>query len=223
MKKQKIFLVLITLIISILLLIVVINLVFKKDTVNEGKCRVTDAILASSAELANKSEANGKWSIDLSQRNKLSFLINVASDTNITRVYLKDLTVKGTNNVVFEQLNSEIKVNLSSTKQNLDLEYTLDENNQMKIELVAINENVLKNWSVPEDIKEIIYDGRIFSDVGIKLKDIEFKLSFKLCIEEKTGKTNEMKVEIKLPNEELITNGADVRRLSTKDFKFKVK
>lgn len=223
MKKQKIFLVLITLIISILLLIVVINLVFKKDTVNEGKCRVTDAILTSSAELANKSEANGKWSIDLSQRNKLSFLINVASDTNIARVYLKDLTVKGTNNVVFEQLNSEIKVNLSSTKQNLDLEYTLDENNQMKIELVAINENVLKNWNVPEDVKEIIYDGRIFSDVGIKLKDIEFKLSFKLCIEEKTGKTNEMKVEMKLPNEELITNGADVRRLSTKDFKFKVK
>lgn len=223
MKKQKIFIVLLTLIISILLLVVVINLVFKKDTVNEGKCRVTDVILTSSAELENKSEANEKWSIDLSQRNKLSFLITTATDINISRVYLKDLKVKGTDKVVFEQLNSEIKVNLSSEKQDLDLEYTLDENGLMKIELLAINENILKNWEIPEDTKEIVYDGRLLKDVGMSIKDIEFKLSFKLCIEEKTGKTNEMKVEMKLPNEELIENGADVRRLSTKDFKFKVK
>lgn len=223
MKKQKIFIVLLTLIISILLLVVVINLVFKKDTVNEGKCRVTDVILTSSAELENKSEANEKWSIDLSQRNKLSFLITTATDINISRVYLKDLKVKGTDKVVFEQLNSEIKVNLSSEKQDLDLEYTLDENDLMKIELLAINENILKNWEIPEDTKEIVYDGRLLKDVGMSIKDIEFKLSFKLCIEEKTGKTNEMKVEMKLPNEELIENGADVRRLSTKDFKFKVK
>lgn len=223
MKKQKIFIVLLTLIISILLLVVVINLVFKKDTVNEGKCRVTDVILTSSAELENKSEANEKWSIDLSQRNKLSFLITTATDINISRVYLKDLKVKGTDKVVFEQLNSEIKVNLSPEKQDLDLEYTLDENGLMKIELLAINENILKNWEIPEDTKEIVYDGRLLKDVGMSIKDIEFKLSFKLCIEEKTGKTNEMKVEMKLPNEELIENGADVRRLSTKDFKFKVK
>lgn len=223
MNKQKFFTIFITLIIAIVLLIVAVNVIFKKDKVNEGKCRVTDVVLTSSAELANKSELNGEWSIDLSQRNQLSFLIKIASDTKISKVYLKDIKVKDSDKVVFQQLNSESKINLSSVGQNLELEYNLQDNNQLKIELVALNENVLKNWSVPSETKQIIYDGRIFKDVGIKLSDIQFKLSFKLCIEESTGKTNEMKVDIKLPNEELITNGADVRRLSVKDFKFKVK
>lgn len=223
MNKQNFFVIFMTLIISIILLIVVVNAIFKKDTVNEGKCRVTDVVLTSSAELANKSELNGEWSIDLSQRNQLSFLIKIANDTKISKVYLKDIKAKDSDKVIFQQLNSESKINLNSVGQDLELEYSIEDNNQIKLELVALNENVLKNWSVPSEIKQIVYDGRIFNDVGIKLEDIQFKLSFKLCIEENTGKTNEMNVDIKLPNEELITNGADVRRLNVKDFKFKVK
>ena len=59
MDKKKIFWVLMTVVISVLLLIVVIKVVFKKDTVNEGKFRVSDVILTSSAELTNKTEKNG--------------------------------------------------------------------------------------------------------------------------------------------------------------------
>ena len=221
MDKKKIFWVLITLVISVLLLIVTINVVFKKDTVNEGKFRVSDVILTSSAELTNKTEKNGVWSIDLSQRNKLSMLVTAATGVEINRIYLSDVT-SNKGKVIFSQLDNESKLALDNKGQELAVEYNLDENNQMLLEFVALNENVLKDWIVPEDTKQIVYDGRMLSTVGIKLQDIQFKLKFKLNIVESTGKTNTMKVEMLLPNEELVTNGADVRRLSLSDFKFKV-
>lgn len=221
MDKKKIFWMLITLVISVILLVVVINLVFKKDTVNEGKFRVSDVILTSSAELTNKTEKNGVWSIDLSQRNKLSMLVTAATGVQIDKIYLSDITVNR-GNIVFSQLDNESKKTLSSSSQDLAVEYTLDENNQMLLEFVALNENILKDWTVPENTKQIVYDGRIVETAGIKLQDIQFKLKFKLNIVESTGKTNTMKVELKLPNEELVTNGADVRRLALSDFKFKV-
>ena len=221
MDKKKIFWVLITLVISILLLIVVINLVFKKDTVNEGKFRVSDVILTSTAELTNKTEKNGVWSIDLSQRNRLSMLVTPATGVEIKRIYLSDVT-SNKGNVIFSQLDNESKISLSSKGQELAVEYTMDENNQILLEFVALNENVLKDWTIPETTKQIIYDGRMLTTAGIKLQDVQFKLKFKLNIVESTGKTNTMKVELLLPNEELVTNGADVRRLSLSDFKFKV-
>lgn len=221
MDKKNIFWILITVVIAVILLIVVINLVFKSDTVNEGKFRVSDVILTSSAELTNKTEKNGVWSIDLSQRNKLSMLVTAATGVEINRVYLSDITVnKG--NVVFSQLNNESKITLDSTGKDLDVEYTLDENNQMLLEFVALNENILKDWVVPDATKQIVYDGRMVTTAGLELQDIQFKLKFKLNIVESTGKTSTMKVELLLPNEELVTNGADVRRLALSDFKFKV-
>lgn len=221
MDKKKIFWVLMTLVISVLLLIVVINVVFKKDTVNEGKFRVSDVILTSSAELTNKTEKNGVWSIDLSQRNKLSMLVTAATGVEIDRIYLSDVT-SNNGKVIFSQLDNESKLALDNKGQQLAVEYTLDENNQMLLEFVALNENVLKDWIVPESTKQIVYDGRMLNTAGIKLQDIQFKLKFKLHIVESTGKTNTMKVELLLPNEQLVANGADVRRLSLSDFKFKV-
>ena len=221
MDKKKIFWVLMTLVISVVLLIVVINLVFKKDTVNEGKFRVSDVILTSSAELTNKTEKNGVWSIDLSQRNKLSMLVTAATGVEINKIYLSDVTASR-GNVVFSQLDNESKITLSSSLQDLAVEYVVDENNQILLEFVALNENILKDWTIPDTTKQIVYDGRMITDAGLTLKDVQFKLKFKLNIVESTGKTNTMKVKLLLPNEELLINGADVRRLSLSDFKFKV-
>ena len=220
MDKKKIFWVLITIVIAILLLIVVINVVFKKDKVNEGKFRVTDVALASSVELTNKTEKNSVWSIDLSQKNKLAMIITGAEEANIERVYLSDITAsKG--NVVFSQFNNENKIKLDKQAKELGIEYTLDENNQMLLEFIALNENILKDWEIPNTTNQIIYDGRMLTIAGLELKDVQFKLKFKLNIVESTGKTNTMKVELLLPNEQLITTGADVRKLSISDFKFK--
>ena len=221
MDKRKIFWVLVTVVISVILLVVVINLVFKSDEVNEGKFRVSDAILTSSAELTNKTEKNGVWSIDLSQKNKLSLLITPATGAKISKIYLSEITVNKSN-VIFSQLDNENKITLTRDKKDLDIEYIVDENGQILLELVALNENILKDWVIPENIKQIVYDGRMLTTAGLTLKDIQFKLKFKLNVVEDTGKTNTMKVDLLLPNEELLENGADVRRLSVSKFKFKV-
>ena len=222
MDKKKIFWVLLTIVIAVIILIIVINLVLKKDEINEGKFRVSDAIISSSVELTNKANKNGVWSIDLSQKNKLSLLIIPAAGAKIDRIYLSDITTnKG--NITFSQLNNENKIKVESMSKSLELEYNLDENNQILIELIALNENVLKDWAIPSEMKQIVYDGRMVSKAGLTLKDIQFKLQFRLNILENTGKISTMKVEMLLPNEELIVNGADVRRLSLSDFRFKVK
>ena len=222
MDKKKIFWVLLTIVIAVIILIIVINLVLKKDEINEGKFRVSDAIISSSVELTNKANKNGVWSIDLSQKNKLSLLIIPAAGAKIDRIYLSDITTnKG--NITFSQLNNENKIKIESMPKNLELEYTVDENNQILVELIALNENILKDWAIPSEMKQIVYDGRMVSKAGLTLKDIQFKLQFRLNILENTGKISTMKVEMLLPNEELIVNGADVRRLSLSDFRFKVK
>lgn len=223
MDKQKTFWTLITIIVAIVFLFVVINVVFKSDSVNEGKFRVTDAILTSTAELANKSDINGTWSINVSQRNMLSLLISAASESEIAKVYLSDISVSGNNSVVVSQLDKEVKSVLNNGEDSLELDYSLTEEKQMLLELVFLNENILKNWNVPESIKEIVYDGRIFRTAGMKLNDVQIKLQFKLNIVEKIGKTNVLKVKMILPNEELLTTGADVRKLPLIDFKFRVK
>lgn len=222
MDKKKIFWVLLTIVIAVIILVIVINLVLKKDEINEGKFRVSDAIISSSVELTNKTNKNSVWSIDLSQKNKLSLLITPAVGAKIDRIYLSDITTNR-GNITFSQLNNENKIKIESMPKSLELEYTVDENNQILIELIALNENILKDWTIPSETKQIVYDGRMVSKAGLTLKDIQFRLQFRLNILENTGKISTMKVDMLLPNEELIVNGADVRRLSLSDFRFKVK
>jgi len=221
MDKKKIFWILITLVVSVILLVIIINLVFKTNEINEGKFRVSDVILTSSVELTNKIQKNSVWSIDLSQKNKLSILIAAANGAQIKEIYLSDIT-SSKGNIVFSQLANESKITLDNKGKDLEIEYTLNEDNQILLEFVALNENILKDWVVPDTTKQIVYDGRMVTTAGLSIKDIQFRLKFKLNIVESTGKTNSMKVEMLLPNEELVTNGADVRRLSLSDFKFKV-
>ena len=120
MEKKKIFWIVLTIVIAVITLAIIINLVLKSDKFNEGKFRVNDAVLVSSAEVENRTENNGTWSISLSQKNKLGLLITPAAKAEIDRIYLTDITVnKGS--VVFSQANSENKLNLTYDKQDLDI------------------------------------------------------------------------------------------------------
>ncbi len=224
MDKQKIFYVLLTLLLSVISLIIVVKLVLKNDDINQGKFRVTDVILSSSAELTNKAEETdvAHWRLNVSNKNVLAMLLTASSESKISKIYLTDIKVSGKRPITFSMASSEQKLELTNKKQELEIEYVLDENNQIKLEFVALNENILKDWVVPESIKEIICDGRIFTTAGLTLRDISFDLSFKLNILETTGKNNTLNVKLELPSKELLENGADVRRLDASDFKFKV-
>ena len=222
MEKRTVFYILLTIILSILAFVLTLKLVFRTDGINEGRFRVVDAIVTSEAVLTDKTAENDAWSLNVSNRNVLSLLINKTEDAKISKIYLSDIKVKAKNPIAFYMLDNEAKLTLTSTPQKLDVEYVIEENGQIKLEMVALNENVLKNWIVPEGVNEIICDGRIFNMAGLGLKDIEFDIKFKLNIVEETGKINRLTVDLTLPKEELLTNGADVHRLDRTEFKFKV-
>ena len=223
MDKRKIFWWFVTVIVAIIILLIIVKLVFKSGSVNEGKFRVVDALITSTAELTDKTSQNGHWSLNISQKNMLSILIKAGKDASIEKMYITDAKVTGNKNILFYLLNSETRLGLTRKKQEMDIEYVIDDNGNIKLEFIALNENILKNWKVPENVKEIICDGRIFETAGLDIDDLGFTLSFNLNILEKNGKTNILKVKQDIPNKELLINGADVRRLPTSEFKFKVK
>ena len=222
MEKKKIFWWLVTAGVAMVILLIAVKLLFKSDSVNEGKFRVSDAILTSSAKVENKTNLNQKWSIDLSQNNKLSMLLVASENAEIDSIFIDDISTSK-DNIVIYQVENENKMRITEENNKMDIEYTLDENGQILVELNILNENILKNYVIPEGTNEIVYDGRIFKTAGLGLKDIKFKISFKLIITEKTGKSNVMKVKLTLPYEELLKDGASVRRLDLSNFRFKVK
>lgn len=223
MDKRKIFFWFVTVMVSIIILLIIVKLVFKSGNVNEGKFRVVDALITSTAELTDKTSQNGHWSLNISQKNMLCILIKAGKDTSIERMYITDAKVTGNKNILFYLLNSEIRLELTRKKQEMDIEYVIDDNGNIKLEFIVLNENILKNWKVPENVKEIICDGRMFEMAGLGVDDLEFTLSFNLNILEKNGKRNILKVKQHIPSEELLVNGAEVKRLPISDFKFKVK
>lgn len=222
MEKQKIFYVLSTIILSILVFSLTLKLVFRTEKINEGKFRLTDAIVISMAELIDKTEENYAWSLNATQRNLISLLIMPATDARIQNIYISDLTANSKYPIVFYMLNDETKLTLNNLPQTLDVEYRLEENGTIKLEMLALNENILKDWRVPEGVQEIYWDGRIFNTAGISLEDLQFDLEFNLNIIEKNGKKNTLKVNITLPTKSLLETGADIRRLNKSQFKFKV-
>jgi hypothetical protein len=222
MEKRTVFYILLTIILSILVFALTLKLVFRTEKINEGRFRVVDVIVTSEAVLTDKTAENDAWSLNISNRNILSMLINKTEDAKISKIYLSEIKVKANNPIAFYMLDNEAKLTLTNVPQKLDVEYEIEENGQIKLEMVALNENVLKNWIVPEGVNEIICDGRIFNMAGLGLKDIEFDLQFKLNIVEETGKINTVFVNLTLPTEALLINGADVRRLDRTEFKFKV-
>lgn len=222
MDKQKIFYYFLTVILCVIALNLTLKLVFKTDQINQGKFRVTDAVLLSEVQLTDKTSTEKGWCINVSQRNRLTFLITPMSSAQVKRVYINDLKVKGGQDIVFYIKDDETRLILNSFPQSLDVEHIIDDNGQIKIDLIALNENVLKNWVVPEHIKEIRCDGKIFQTAGVSLNTIKFDLMFKLNIEEENGKISTLEVDMTLPNDRLEENGVDVIKLPTNQFKFKV-
>lgn len=222
MDKQKIFYYFLTVILCILAFSLTLKLVFKTEQINEGKFRVTDVVLLSEVQLVDKTTTENGWRLNVSQNNRLTFLITPMSSATVKKVYITDLKVKGGQDIVFYIKDNETRLTLNRLPQTLDVEHMIDENGQIKIDLIALNENVLKNWVVPEHIKEIRCDGKIFETAGISLNTIKFDLSFKLNIEEDNGKVNTMKVNMTLPSNRLEENGVDIIKLPTNQFKFKV-
>lgn len=225
MEKSKFFTVVITIVVSAAILMTIINIIFDNSKINQGNFRISDTVLSSIIELEDKSEGNNGWTFDISQSNKISMLVTANSGSKIKEVYLEKVAVSSKKNVniYLEQEKYDVNYHYTEIKNKKVNIYTEEqENGSYLVEFDILNKDILSDYIVPDEIKEIRHDGTILNLAGIAISDISFDLKYNLVVVEQTGQINTCKIKISMPDKKLATEGLSVERLSNEDFNFKV-
>lgn len=220
MKSKKIFWTVTMGILAIVILFFIVNMIFSNYDLNEGKFRVSDALISSTAYFEDKSEINKTWSYDVSQINNLVLLISAPKDTIVTKSYISDFKTTLSSVTINEQ-GKETKLE-SGLGKSLDLESNFDENGNLKLSIIIYNENILKDFKVEDYTKSLKKDGTVFSLAGKTLQDIKFKTSFNINIVDKTGRKSVLKLDLDLPNENFFYNGTFIEKLDVSNLNFKI-
>lgn len=226
MNKNKFFTAAITIVISVVVLIIIVNLIFNNGSkVNQGNFRISDTILTSIVELEDKAESNDEWKFDISQSNKVSMLIQANENSVIKEAYLEKVKVKSKTdiNIYIEQEKYDISYeykDIKNKKVNIYTEETEDGN--YLVEFNINNEDLVSNFNIPEDVKEVRHDGTILNIAKIAVSDIMFTVKYNLVVVEDKGQTNTCKIQLEMPDAKIATEGLSVERLDTSKFNFKV-
>lgn len=218
-NSKNIFFILVAIIISAVILAVLIQLLLVNSKVNQGKYRVSDAIITSDTKFIDKSKETGTWSYDVYQSNLLSFLVSTGSE--ISRAYISDISATDSNIEVSQQdFDGAVYANTGS---DLELASDISEDGNVLYEINIINKGVLNNFEISSDVEEIKHDASIFKLAGISNSDLQFDISFNLNIQEKDGRLSVMKVQLKLPYKDIIESGTSVTRMDIGNLVFKLK
>lgn len=225
MNKNKFFTAVITLGISAIILIAIVYFTFNNNKINQGNFRITDSILSSIVELEDKAENPGEWKYDISQNNKISMLVQKIGDAHVKEIYIKDIKIKSKNdvNIYIEQDKYDLRYeykDIKNEKVNIYTEET--EAGDYLVEFDVKNKNIVKDFGVPEGIKEIRHDGTILNIAKIAISQIQFKVKYNLVVVQDNQKTNTCKVEIEMPDEKIAVDGFFVKRLDSSNYNFKV-
>lgn len=225
MNKDKFFTAVITLGISAIILLAVVYFTFNNNKINQGNFRISDSILSSIVELEDKSEAASQWKYDISQNNKISMLIQKIGDVAVKEIYIDDIKIKSKNNVniYIEQDKYELRYEYKDIKNKKINIYTEEtEAGDYLVEFDVKNENVVKDFGIPEGTKEIRHDGTILNTASIAISQIQFKVKYNLVVVQDNKKINKCKVEIQMPDEKIAVDGFFVQRLDSSNCNFKV-
>jgi len=226
MDKNKFFTVIITVVISVVILLIIVNTIFNDNSdVNQGNFRVSDTILTSIVELEDKAQSAEEWKFDISQKNKISMLIQTVGDASIKEVYLEKVKVSSKNDIhiYIEQDNYGLSYKYEDIKNKKINIYTEEKaEGAYLIEFDINNEDVVLDFNIPDDVKEIRHDGTILNMAQIPVSKIKFGVKYNLVIVQGQDRINTCKVELELPNEKIITDGFSTERLNSSDFNFKV-
>lgn len=227
MNKKNITMWLISLTIAVALLVIVSKAIFSGfNGINEGSFRVTDAILTSTANVEDVNGDMAKWEINISQINRLALLIQGMDDSKISKVEVEKMKIekkpKIGNLYISEPRTKEVKDIENSGSESVAVYVDKKQDGSNLIEIDILNKDIIKNFAISEEIKEIRHDGTAIALAGKSMKDVNFKVSFSLNITGTNGKVSKCKITLELPEESLIKNGQVVTRLPLSNFKFKV-
>lgn len=221
MKREQFFKICIICLISIILLIGIYKIITTSLKVNQGKYRVADVVVTSTADIVSRTEENAYLSFDASQKNTISLLI-VPSDAKTESISLENVTITGKNNSIYISQKDREEV-LVSDIQVLPIDVQYREDGNILLELEITNQNILTNKKLEDDVEELRYDGRVFKDAGLTLQDLTLDIDFDVKIVEENGTENILNVEMNTPNEKFLTEGYHVERMDLGSFVFKTK
>ena len=207
-------------VVSAMILYIVVNVLLYNENVNEGNYRVIDAAVINTVEIENVSKED-RWAYNVSGVDVLSLLISCQDVSKIKSVYIQNFSSDLPRNIVLSQKKYDTVINANS-EEVLTLNSTSIDGNNILYDLEFKDVNVLKNFVVPKEEKEVTLDGTIYTLGGISIYDLTYTASFEFVIEETTGRKNIMKYEITMPNSELISEGEYISNLDVSEFVFKI-
>lgn len=226
MSGKKITTVIVVVALSILLIMGVYKYIFDlSGKVNQGKYRISDAVIVSNVKIDEKQEAIEELSnmvLDISQENKLSLLIpknDIISRTTIDNINVKaplksgKISINQTDKEKIYDINNETEIEI----------YPEEKNDEYLIEIDVVNENCIKDINVPSQTNVVRFDGTILDLLNQKIEDFKFNVSFNLNLYDEVGKNHVCKIKLNLPDDELINDGIVVKREDLSNYIFKTK
>lgn len=226
MNKKNMIMWLISILIAIVLLVVISKLIFSGiNGLNQGKLRVSDAILTSTATVEDVAADKTKWKINISQTNKLALLIQGMGDAEISKIEIDKMKVVKSPKIgtiyISEPRTKELKNIGDSKNESVAIYVDKRKDGSNYIEIDILNKDIVKNFVPPDETNQIRHDGTALAVANKTIDDIYFEVSFNLNIIQTNGEKSKCKISLKLPESTVITNGQVVTRLSLSDFKFK--
>lgn len=221
MDRKRVFNIITIILVSIIILIGIYKIILKNINLNQGKFILNDAIISYKTEVISKTEENNYLSFDASQNNMLSLQIVPLGNVEIEEMYIDNVAVnKYNSNIYINQKDRE--ETLAQDIQKLPIEIQYQQNRSILIEIEITNKNLVVNKTLPNNIQELRYDGKVLKDIGLNIADIQFDIKFTLNIIDKEGTKNIMKINRKLPKQEMLDNGYYVERMNKSEVMFKV-
>lgn len=222
MKRKQFFKICIVCLISIILLIGIYKLITTSLKVNQGKYRVADVVVTSTADIVSRTEENGFLSFDASQKNTIDILIVPSKLVNNT-VTVENIEAEGNIKSLYVCQKDREEVLITDIQSlPIDVQYSWN-GGKILIQLEVTNKNIVINKRIPENVSELRYDGTALKNIGTKLEDIKFDLNFDVKILDEDGTENILKVDLEFPNEKLLSEGYYVERVNLDNFIFKTK
>lgn len=241
--KNKRFLTIILLLIS--LVIVVILSMFLLDTtgkINQGHFRISDLVVSSTVVVEDKRKTPDEVEVstettdqtinslsdlllDVSQKNEIMFLVTTSESVEASQMYIDNVKIDYPNLMenMFIYQNAENMIDLKTENIKVDL-VKEDKEGQYLVILNVDNINCIRDATITNsELSTVKFDGTILNLLNKDISDFMFELSFNLNIIDSLGKSNISKINLKLPNKLLATNGISIISEDVGKFPFMVK
>lgn len=225
-KRGNISVIIIVLVISVMLVGVISWLLLKDDEViNQGSFRINDLVVTSTVDAEDKTTDLNNWELNLSQKNNISILVDNEGSNKISNMSIDNIKIEKPSKhgkiIASPKDEKQVFDILDSVEDRFYL-YMKEKDGAYIAEIDIDNKDFLTGYKVPSDVKEIRYDGTLLQRVSIKPEELKFKISFNLNIIDIQGKISTAKIELEMPNANIINDGKVVEKIDPKKFAFKI-